>query len=115
MNSSARTCCSLPRRKTERADREKILLALADAGSAIVKVRAWSSEQQTHRETWSYPEIMNDLVARHRIPADAIGFVGGSMHDALRRSRGLATVSSTAALEAIAIRRPSLIISDFVV
>ena len=35
------------------------------------------------------------------------------MHDALRRSRGLATVSSTAALEAIAMNRPTLIISDF--
>ena len=98
---------------TERSDREKILLTLANAGSAVVKLRAWSEEQQTHRETWSYPEIMNDLVARHRIPAGAVGFVGGSMHDALRRSRGLATVSSTAALEAIAMRRPTLIISDF--
>jgi hypothetical protein len=97
----------------ERADREKILLALADAGPAVVKLRAWSEEQQTHRETWSYPEIMNDLVARCRIPANAVGFVGGSMYDALRRSRGLATVSSTAALEAIAMNRPTLIISDF--
>jgi hypothetical protein len=35
------------------------------------------------------------------------------MHDALRTSRGLATVSSTAALEAIAMNRPTLIISDF--
>jgi hypothetical protein len=97
----------------EREDREKILLALADAGSAVVKLRAWSEEQQTHRETWSYPEIMNDLVARRRLPADAVGFVGGSMHGALDRSRGLVTVSSTAALEAMAIRRPTLIISDF--
>jgi hypothetical protein len=97
----------------ERGDREKILLALADAGSAVVKLRAWSEEQQTHRETWSYPEIMNDLVARRRLPADAVGFVGGSMHGALDRSRGLVTVSSTAALEAMAINQPTLIISDF--
>ena len=97
----------------ERADRERILLALADAGSAVVKLRAWSEEQQTHREIWSYPEIMNDLVARCRLPADAVGFVGGSIQDALRRSRGLVTVSSTAALEAMAMNRPTLIISDF--
>jgi hypothetical protein len=32
----------------ERTDREQILLALADAGSAVVKLRAWSEEQQTH-------------------------------------------------------------------
>ena len=35
------------------------------------------------------------------------------MHGALDRSRGLVTVSSTAALEAMAINRPTLIISDF--
>ena len=35
------------------------------------------------------------------------------MQDALRRSRGLVTVSSTAALEAMAMNRPTLIISDF--
>jgi hypothetical protein len=97
----------------ERADREKILLALADAGSAVIKLRAWSEEQQTHRETWSYPEIMDELVAQRRVPADAVTFVGGSMHDALRNSRGFVTVSSTAALEAMAMNRPTLIISDF--
>jgi hypothetical protein len=96
-----------------RADREKILLALANAGSAVIKLRAWSEEQQTHRERWSYPEIMDDLVAERRIPADAVTFVGGSMHDALRDSRGFVTVSSTAALEAMAMNRPTLIISDF--
>ena len=51
----------------ERAHREQILLALANAGSAVVKLRAWSEEQQTHREIWSYPEIMADLVAQHRV------------------------------------------------
>jgi Putative glycosyltransferase (DUF6716) len=97
----------------ERADREEILLALADAGAAVVKLRVWSEEQQTHKETWSYPEIMDDLLARRRVAADAITFVGGSMHDALRTSRGFVTVSSTAALEAMAMNRPTLIISDF--
>jgi hypothetical protein len=97
----------------ERAHREQILLALADAGSAVVKLRAWSEEQQTHREAWSYPEIMADLVAQHRVSADAVAFVGGSMHDALCTARGFVTVSSTAALEAMAMNRPTLIISDF--
>jgi hypothetical protein len=97
----------------ERADRETILLALADAGCAVVKLRAWSEERQTHKETWSYPEIMNDLVARGRLSVDAVGFVGGSIPDALRASHGFVTVSSTAALEAMAMKQPTLIISDF--
>jgi hypothetical protein len=97
----------------ERADREQILLALADAGSAVVKLRAWSEENQTHTEAWSYPEIMDDLIAQHRISEGAVAFAGGSMRDALRTARGFVTVSSTAALEAIAMGRPILIISDF--
>jgi hypothetical protein len=97
----------------ERAERERILLALAETPPAVVKLRAWSEEQQTHRESWSYPEIMADLVAQRRIPADAVTFVGGSMPEVLRTSRGFVTVSSTAALEAMAMNRPTLIISDF--
>jgi hypothetical protein len=97
----------------ERAHREQILLALAEAGSAVVKLRAWSEEQQTHNETWSYPDIMDALVAQRRVAADAVAFVGGSMRDVLRTSRGFVTVSSTAALEAMAMNRPTLIISDF--
>ena len=97
----------------ERAHREQILLALAAAGSAVVKLRAWSEEQQTHNETWSYPDIMADLIAERRVAPDAVAFVGGSMGDALRTSRGFVTVSSTAALEAMAMNRPTLIISDF--
>jgi hypothetical protein len=56
---------------------------------------------------------MDDLVARRRVSAGAIGFVGGSMHEVLHAARGFATVSSTAALEAMALDRPLLIISDF--
>jgi hypothetical protein len=97
----------------ERTHREQILLALADAESAVVKLRTWSEERQTHNETWSYPHIMDDLVAERRVSADAVTFVGGSMQEVLRSSRGLATVSSTAALEAMAMNRPTLIISDF--
>jgi hypothetical protein len=97
----------------DRAQREQILLTLAAAGSAVVKLRAWSEEQQTHNETWSYPDLMEELVAQRRVPADSVAFVGGSMQDALRTSRGFVTVSSTAALEAMAMNRPTLIISDF--
>jgi hypothetical protein len=97
----------------DRAHREQILLALADAGSAVVKLRAWSEEQQTHSETWSYPGLMDELVAQRRVPEGSVAFVGGSMQEVLRTSRGFVTVSSTAALEAMAMNRPTLIISDF--
>ena len=97
----------------DRAQREQILLALADAGSAVVKLRAYAEEQQTHKEAWSYPKIMADLVAQGRIRSDAVTFVNGSMQDVLSAARGFATVSSTAALEAIAMDRPILILSDF--
>jgi hypothetical protein len=97
----------------ERTHREQILLALAEAGSAVVKLRAWSEENQTHAETWSYPQIMADLVAQQRISEGAVTFIGGAMHDALRTARAFTTVSSTAALEAIAMDRPIVIISDF--
>lgn len=96
-----------------RRERQEILLALADTGSAAVKLRAYAEEQQTHRETWCYPEIMHDLVARGRVAPDAVAFVAGSMRDALLTARGFVTVSSTAALEAIAMGRQILIISDF--
>jgi len=47
-------------------------------------------------------EGLDDLVAQRRTSHDAVGFVGGSMHDALRTARRFVTVSSTAALEAMA-------------
>lgn len=97
----------------DRMQREEILLALADAGSAVVKLRADAKEQQTHNETWSYQEIMDDLVAQGRASPDAVAFITGSMPDALRSACGFVTVSSTAALEALAMNRPTLIISDF--
>lgn len=96
-----------------RADRESIVVALAETGSAVVKLRATGSEPQTHRERWSYPVLFDDLVRQGRVAANAIRFSGGSMAAALSTARGLATVSSTAALEAMAAGVPVLVISDF--
>ena len=96
-----------------REHREQILLALADAGSAVVKVRAEKDEQQTHREDWPYPQVAADLVAAGRMQPGKLRYRGGSMQEALRTARALATVSSTAALEAMAARIPVLIISEF--
>ncbi len=97
----------------ERSQREAVLRALATAAPAVVKLRAAAGEQQTHREQHPYDVLWADLVARGEVEAGAVTFVTGSMADALAGARGLVTVSSTAALEAIALGRPLLVADDF--
>ena len=93
---------------SRRSDREQILLALADAAPALVKLRAVEEEQQTHREQWPYPVLLADLEAHGRIDSSAVGILVGSMDEALHNARALVTVSSTAALEAMAVGLPTL-------
>lgn len=100
----------------DREHRRQVLLALAQSPSArpaVVKLRAWAGEEQTHRETWPYPQLWAELVAEGKAEAHAVRFSGGSMADALNRAAGFVTVSSTAALEAIAAGIPLVVISDF--
>lgn len=96
-----------------REDRDLILLALAQTGSGVVKLRARGPEGQTHHEPWPYPQLYAALVQAGRVPADALHFAAGSMTEALDGARGLVTVSSTAALEAMALGLPVLTLSDF--
>lgn len=96
-----------------RGQREEVLRALAATEGAVVKLRAGDREQQTHREQWPYPLVMDDLVRRGRLAAGSVPFVHGSMHDALAGAFALATVSSTAALEAVALGLPILVLADF--
>jgi glycosyltransferase involved in cell wall biosynthesis len=97
----------------DRADREHVLRALAAATPAVVKLRAGTGEQQTHHEEHPYDVLWADLVARGEVPAGAVTFATGGMAEAVAGSRGLVTVSSTAALEAIALGRPLLVADDF--
>lgn len=94
-------------------DREAVLRGLAAAPPVLVKLRAGSGEQQTHRETHPYDQLWAGLVARGEVPADAVRFGTGAMADALAGARGLVTVSSTAALEAVAAGLPVLVVDDF--
>ncbi len=96
-----------------REERDLILLALAQTGSGVVKLRARGTEGQTHHEPWPYPQLYAGLVQAGRVPADALHFATGSMSEALDGARGLVTVSSTAALEAMALGLPVLTLSDF--
>jgi hypothetical protein len=97
----------------EPEQREQILAGLAGCGDGVVKLRALAAEQQTHAELWPYPDLYHRLVAERRVPAGSVRFAAGSMSNALGRARGLVTVSSTAALEAMAAGVPLLVLEDF--
>ena len=99
-----------------RADRDAILLALADIrppGSAVVKVRALAGEQQTHHEEQPYADLWTGLSVAGRVRPGDVRFAAGSMRTALSRARSLVTVSSTAALEAIDTGVPVVVLRDF--
>ena len=100
----------------ERAERIALLGWLAEAARqhpsrrVVVKVRAASGEQQTHAEAHEYAALIAELVP----PAPSNLVVeGGAMASHLAGACALVTVSSTAALEAVALGRPVLALDDF--
>lgn len=87
--------------------RRRILHTLAQVPASlrpVVKVRAVAGERQAHNERWPYAQLD---------PDPRIEFRAGSMIDALAEAAGFVTVSSTAALEAIAAGVPSVVLGDF--
>lgn len=76
----------------------------------VVKVRAAAGEQQTHAEAFGYQQLAEEYLVDR--PANLV-VEGGAMHEHLERAGGLVTVSSTAAIEAIAHGVPVLILDDF--
>ncbi|MBB2910150.1 hypothetical protein FHS43_001413 [Streptosporangium becharense] len=110
------TQAKVPRRREER---ERILLTLAElAGErpdldVVVKLRALDTERQTHNERYHYQRLWQRLAADGRVDPGAVRFAVGPMHEHLAHAAGFVTVSSTAALEAIAQRVPLLVLSDF--
>ncbi|MCT9933372.1 hypothetical protein N5079_24465 [Planotetraspora sp. A-T 1434] len=114
------TQAKVPRRREER---EEVLLALAALAVArpdldvVVKLRARESERQTHNERHHYETLWTEMAEEGRlpqdVPRDAVSFAAGAMHEHLTHAAGFVTVSSTAALEAIARRVPLLVLSDF--
>lgn len=75
----------------------------------VLKVRATNGEQQTHAERWPLADLLNELPER----APNMIVRGGSMLQTLDTAGALATVSSTAIIEAIARGIPSLALDDF--
>ncbi|WP_430867945.1 DUF6716 putative glycosyltransferase [Demequina aurantiaca] len=76
----------------------------------LVKLRGEEGEAQTHSEFASYPELARQLrVERPR----NLRFVQGPLSEHLEGARGLVTVSSTAALEAVGAAVPTMVLGDF--
>lgn len=101
-----------------REDRLRVLRALAAVPEQlipVVKVRARGGERQAHNENYAYPDLARGHT-RGPNPEEGLArveFRAGSMQQALARAHGFATVSSTAVLEAITARVPSLVLEDF--
>jgi len=95
-------------------DRERLLdtLALTAEGhpdlDVVIKVRGGEGEAQTHAESASYESL-----ARGRSLPPNLVFERGPLREYLGDCAGFVTVSSTAALEAVAAGVPSLVLEDF--
>jgi hypothetical protein len=99
----------------DRADRRRVAQLLLHAAEAepdrrvIVKLRATRTERQTHDETDGYPELLAEL---GRLPENLIVSTE-PMSRALDTAEGLVTISSTAAIEAIARGIPVIALDTF--
>ncbi|WP_439590881.1 DUF6716 putative glycosyltransferase [Microbacterium sp.] len=99
----------------ERADRLSIAAMLLAAARAhpdrrvVVKVRGESGEHQTHAESDPYPELLERFAP---LPPNLV-ISTAPMRTALDTAGGLVTVSSTAAIEAVARGVPVVAIDSF--
>ncbi len=103
-------------------DRRAILDALVDLARSqprrkvVVKLRATADESQTHYEAFPYDTLLREYEAgagsTGGLPANLV-LSKESMASHLARAVGLVTVSSTAAIEALAAKVPALVLSDF--
>lgn len=100
----------------ERAERVQLLEGLAAAAAdgldVVVKLRATKGERQTHLEPYPYPDLWAQEHERLGHPADRLRFATGPLRDWLRPATTLVTVSSTAALESLAARVPTVLVAD---
>lgn len=98
-----------------RGDRMRVARMLVDAALAdpskrvVVKLRAATGERQTHDEEDSYPELLAQL---GELPPNLV-LSHESMSTALDSAEGLVTVSSTAAIEAMARGVPVIALDSF--
>jgi hypothetical protein len=99
----------------ERRDRDRVVRMLRDAARAdptrrvVVKVRAMAGERQTHHERDDYAGLIAEL---GEVP-DNLVLSSAPMARALDSAEGLVTVSSTAAIEAVARGIPVVALDTF--
>lgn len=100
-----------------RPDRVALLDRLArlaeDEFEVIVKLRARKGERQTHNEAFPYDELWDTEHTQLGHRSDALRFVDGPMAEWLQPGSALMTVSSTAAMESLALGLSTVIIDDF--
>jgi hypothetical protein len=102
----------VPRVHGDRVRVARMLVAAAEADPTrrvVVKLRAATGERQTHDEEDGYPEL---LAALGPLPPNLV-LSTASMSTALDSAEGLVTVSSTAAIEAIARGVPVIVLDVF--
>ncbi|GAA5209221.1 DUF6716 putative glycosyltransferase [Microbacterium kyungheense] len=106
------TQAKVPAGREDRLRIARMLAAAAEADPArrvVVKLRAAAGEHQTHAEQDGYPELLATLGP---LPANLVTSTE-PMGRALDRAEGLVTVSSTAAIEAIARGIPVIALDTF--
>jgi len=102
----------VPRAEEDRVRVLELLIAAARADltrRVVIKVRGLAGERQTHDEWTSYPELLEQVPDA---PANLIVSTA-PMSAALDQAEGLMTVSSTAAIEAIARGIPVIALDIF--
>ncbi|WP_341999879.1 hypothetical protein MRBLWH7_001072 [Microbacterium sp. LWH7-1.2] len=106
------TQAKVPAGREDRLRVARMLVRAAEADPSrrvVVKLRAASGEHQTHAELDGYPELLASLGP---LPRNLVTSTG-SMGAALDTAEGLVTVSSTAAIEAIARGIPVIALDTF--
>jgi len=102
----------VPREADDRRRVLELLMAVAVADPSrrvVIKVRGLDGEPQTHTEHTSYPELLQEV---EKVP-DNLVVSSASMSASLDDAEGLITVSSTAAIEAIARGIPVIALDIF--
>jgi hypothetical protein len=106
------TQAKVPAERPDRLGIAQLLVRAAEADPSrrvVVKLRAASGEHQTHAEQDGYPELLASLGP---LPPNLVTSVA-PMRRALSTAQGLVTVSSTAAIEAIARGIPVIALDTF--
>jgi hypothetical protein len=105
----------VPRERFERMQVAELLVAAAEADPSrrvVVKLRGAAGEKQTHREHDDYRDLLARIGRRRALPENLVVSTG-PMARALDTAQGLMTVSSTAAIEAVARGVPVIALDTF--